>query len=87
MSNYHNARSNKSSNISTEFQNNSINNSINISLFDRYAPLIKSNPVWYEQISRLREVLENLKQMNDVQINYIIIFAMQLAYKRRRRMI
>jgi hypothetical protein len=87
MPNYLNARSNTSSNISTEFQNNSINNSINISLFDRYAPLMKSNPVWYEQISRLREVLENLKQMNDDQINYIIIFAMQLAYKRRRRMI
>ncbi|HET9774484.1 MAG TPA: hypothetical protein VFP25_05810 [Nitrososphaeraceae archaeon] len=82
MPNYLNPRSNKSSNISTEFQNNSTNNSIYISLFDRYAPLIKSNPVWYEQISRFQEVLENIKQMKNDEIVYIIIFALDLALKR-----
>jgi hypothetical protein len=82
LPNYLNARSNNSSNISTEFQNYSRNNSIYISLFDKYAPLIRSNPVWYEQISRFQEVLEKIKQMNNDEIVYIIIFAKHLALKR-----
>src|SRR5574339_316590 len=79
MPNYLNARSNGTSNFSREFQNNRIDTS----LFDRFAPLTKSNPVWYEQISRFQQVLGNIQQMNDDEINYIIIFTLDVAHKRR----
>lgn len=78
MSNYLNIKSNKTFNISTEFQNNTTN----ISVFDRFAPLIKMNPVWNEKISRLQEVLEKIKQMDNDEINYVIIFAMYWVHKR-----
>jgi hypothetical protein len=79
MPNYLDSKNDRTSNFSRE----SRINTTNISLFDKYESLIKMNPVWYEQISRFKEVLGKIELMNNDEIHYIIIFTMDLAHKRR----